>query len=112
MAVNGRLRLISEVQASHGERPLRPKLVAEPSYSQSESGSASQVCPISSTSTPRLVSIFMNRAMTVCSSACNFSPVDAVALMKVAAPSAPHRYTPSSSRQCRTLPKLDELCSL
>lgn len=54
----------------------------------------------------------MNRAMTVCSSACNSSLVDAAASMKVGAPLEPHRYIPSSSRQRMDLRKVDEFCSL
>ncbi len=54
----------------------------------------------------------MNRAMTVCSSVCNSSLVDAAASMKVGAPLAPHRYTPSSTRQRMDLRKIDEFCSL
>ncbi len=65
--------------------------------SPSASGSASQVCPISSTSTPRRVSIFISRAMTVCSSACSSSSVGAPAWTNTGTPSAPHRYTPSST---------------
>jgi hypothetical protein len=45
--------------------------------SPSVCGSASQVCPISSISTPRRVSIFISRAMTVCSSACSSSSLGA-----------------------------------
>ena len=54
----------------------------------------------------------MNRAMTVCSSACSASLVEAAASMKVGAPVAPHRYTQSSTKQLMDLRKIDELCSL
>jgi len=52
------------------------------------------------------VSIFMSRAMTVCSSACSASSVGALASMKLGAPSASRRYTPSSTRQCRWMFRL------
>ena len=61
---------------------------------------------MSSTSTPRRVSIFMSLAMTVCSSACSASSVGALASMKLGAPSASLRYTPSSTRQCRWMFRL------
>lgn len=54
----------------------------------------------------------MNRAMTVYSSACNSSLVDAAASMKVGAPLASHRYTPFSTRQRMDLRMVDEFCSL
>jgi hypothetical protein len=47
--------------------------------SLSASGSARYVCPISSISTPRRVSIFTSRVMTVCSSASSSSSVGAPA---------------------------------
>lgn len=46
-----------------------------------------------------------------CTGACNSSSVDAAVSMKVCAPLAPHRYTPSSTRQCRDLRKIDKFCS-
>ena len=46
---------------------------------------------MSSTSTPRRVSSFISRAMTVCSSACNSSSVGAAFSMKLGAPSASQR---------------------
>ena len=59
---------------------------------------------------PRRVSIFMDRAMTVCSSACNSSLVDAATSMTVGASLASHRYAPLSTRQRMDLHKLDEFC--
>ena len=61
---------------------------------------------MSSTSTSRRVSIFISRVMTVCSSACSSSSVGASVSTKVGAPSAPQRYTPSSTRQCRWMLRL------
>lgn len=52
----------------------------------------------------------MDRAMTVCSSACNSSLVDAAASMTVGASLASHRYAPLSTRQRMDLLKLDEFC--
>jgi hypothetical protein len=44
---------------------------------------------------PRHVSVFISRAMTVCSSACSSSSVGAPVSTKLGTPSSPHRYTPS-----------------
>ncbi len=61
---------------------------------------------MSSTSTPRRVSIFISRSITDCSSACSSSSVGEAASMKAGEPSTPRRYTPSSTKQCRWMLRL------
>jgi hypothetical protein len=47
------------------------------------------------------VSIFIRREMTLCSRACNSLPMGAYASTNAGEPSAPYRYNPPSTRQCR-----------
>jgi len=60
----------------------------------------------SSTSTPRRVSSFIRRVMRVCRIPGSCSSVGAAASSNTGKPSAPHRYTPSSTRQCRWMLRL------
>ena len=64
------------------QRPQRAGLAP------SASGSARLVWPISSISTPRRVSIFISRVMTVCSSACSSSSVSVLDSTKTGRPEA------------------------
>ena len=67
--------------------------------SESPSLSAIQVEPSTSTNTPRGVSSLILWVMILCNTACSASSVGADVSTKTGAPSAPHRYTPSSNRQ-------------
>jgi hypothetical protein len=76
---------------------------AEASDMRSSRLSSFSVCSIS---TPWRVSIFITRVMTVCSSACSSSWLGTPASMNTGTLPAPHRYTPSSTRQCRAALRL------
>ena len=73
---NAKLRLLVVPQAPGARACQRSRSGGRVrANSSSASGSASQVWPTSSISTPRRVSIFIRRAMIACSSACTSSSV-------------------------------------